>query len=128
MQTGRAGGTAARLGGGIVSAAKYTPSPWATKPEECDRSYIRIRGTRPGSRYKVANVLTPIYEGVSAKEAEETRANALLIAAAPELLEALDILTACLENSIELLGHDPADDARVKKARAAIAKATGSCK
>ena len=43
-----------------------------------------------------------------------------------EMLEALDMLTAYLENSIELLGHDPADDARVKRARAAIAKATGS--
>ncbi len=43
-----------------------------------------------------------------------------------ELTKALDILRDCLENSIELLGHDPADDARVKLARAAIAKATGS--
>ncbi len=68
---------------------KGTPGPWVIKPEEVDRGYIRVRGARLGGRYKVANVVTPQYEGVLAREAEETRANANLIAAAPELLEAL---------------------------------------
>lgn len=48
-----------------------------------------------------------------------------VFAAAPELLEALSILLANLESDIECDGHDPADDARIKMARAAIAKATG---
>jgi len=99
---------------------KHTPGPWETKPEECDKPYIRIRGTRLGSRYKVANAITPVYDGVGAREAEETRANARLIAAAPELLEALRGLMKldedlCSEGAIEALD----------KARAAIAKATG---
>lgn len=64
-----------------------TPGPWIQLPEELDRPYIRIRGTRLGERYKVANVLSPVHEGVSAREAEQTRANARLIAAAPQLLE-----------------------------------------
>ena len=53
----------------------------------------------------------------------EMWARAQLLAAAPELLEALDILREGLEDRITQLGHDPADDARVKLARAAIAKA-----
>lgn len=68
---------------------KGTPGPWEIKPEEVDRPYIRIRGTRLGGRFKVANVLSPDYYGVHHREADETRANARLIAAAPELLEAL---------------------------------------
>lgn len=71
---------------------KGTPGPWEIKPEEVDRSYIRIRGTRLGGRFKVANVLSPDYDGVHNREADETRANARLIAAAPELLEALQII------------------------------------
>lgn len=68
---------------------KGTKGPWQALPEEVDKPYIRIRGTTIGYRYKVANVLTPVYENVHAREADETRANAKLIAAAPELLEAL---------------------------------------
>jgi hypothetical protein len=94
---------------------KHTPGPWAALPEECDRAYIRIRGQKLGCRYKVANVLTLVYEGVHEREAEETRANARLIAASPELLEALELCAAAL----------PAYSEEAKAARAAIAKATG---
>lgn len=69
--------------------SKGTKGPWQVLPEEVDKPYIRIRGAIIGHRYKVANVLTPVYENVHAREADETRANAKLIAAAPELLEAL---------------------------------------
>ncbi|EOH6340962.1 hypothetical protein ACSPNK_002418 [Providencia stuartii] len=68
---------------------KGTPAPWGIKPEEVDKPYIRIRGTRLGCRFKIANVLTPIYDGVHPREADETRCNARLIAAAPELLSEL---------------------------------------
>ena len=67
----------------------HTKGPWLMLAEECDKPYIRVRGTALGRRYKIANVLTPIYEGVAPNEAEETRKNARLIAAAPELLDAL---------------------------------------
>jgi hypothetical protein len=78
-----------RQGGRRREMSKHTPGPWAVLPEECDKAYIRIRGTTLGDRYKIANVITPMYEGVHEREAMETRANARLIAAAPELLEAL---------------------------------------
>lgn len=93
---------------------KHTPGPWKMLPEECDRPYIRIRGTSIGDRYKIANVLTPIYDGVHQREADETRANARLIASAPDLLEALQIAkesVGCVK-ALEIV-------------RAAIAKATG---
>lgn len=103
--------------------SKHTPGPWKILPEECDKSYIRVRGTYLGSRYKVANVLTPIYEGVAAREAEETRANARLISAAPDLLEALTALVSYCERrgmDTETVSADHMDSAR-----AAINKATG---
>ena len=95
----------------------YSKGPWEIKPEEVDKPYIRIRGTQWGGRFKVANVLSPDYDGVHHREADETRANARLIAAAPELLEALRDLQAraCIY-------------VNTSKAEAAIAKATGETK
>ncbi|WP_277850542.1 hypothetical protein [Moellerella wisconsensis] len=101
---------------------KGTPAPWVTLPEECDRPYIRVRGTVLGGRYKVANVLTPNHEGVDPREAKETRANAHLIAAAPELLEALIELTESAKEAIDGLGNL---SGAIDTAKAAIAKALG---
>lgn len=75
-------------------STKHTRGPWTVLPEEVDRDYIRVRGTRLGERYKVANVLTPTGEGVPAREADETRANARLIANAPRMLEACEFMLA----------------------------------
>lgn len=107
--------------------AKHTPGSWTALPEEVDRPYIRIRGTRLGGRYKVANVLTPDHEGVHEREAVETRANARLIAAAPDLLFELEGLVN-FSDAFGLYGNDPlAVELRkwIAGARAAIAKATG---
>jgi hypothetical protein len=90
--------------------------------EETDKPYIRIRGTKLGDRYKIANVLTPVYDGSLERETEETRANARLIAAAPELLEALIECEYMIDHC--LFGCD-AENAKAK-ARAAIAKAEGA--
>lgn len=108
---------------------KGTPGPWEIKPEEVDKPYIRIRGTQLGGRFKVANVLSPDYDGVHHCEADETRANAQLIAAAPELLEALQNLIVSYDNFRERAGRngDP-ENPLIIDARAAIAKATGETK
>lgn len=109
-------------------STKHTPGPWTVLPEEVDRDYIRVRGTRLGERYKVANVPTVTGRGVPAREADETRANARLIAAAPELLEALEVLEAYVANNIVTdypTGID-IEGTAFQRARAAIAKATGS--
>ena len=73
-------------------SSKHTLDPWEVLPEECDKSYIRIRGARLGGRYKIANVIAPTYPGAPPEEAIETRANARLIRASPELLSALEDL------------------------------------
>ncbi|WP_272672972.1 hypothetical protein [Providencia sp. PROV131] len=77
-----------------------------------------------GGRYKVANVLTPNHEGVDPREAKETRANAHLIAAAPELLDALQKL---LKYHDDFYGIEPDEDPDhpLSVAKAAIAKALG---
>lgn len=109
---------------------KGTPGPWEIKPEEVDKPYIRIRGTQLGGRFKVANVLSPDYDGVHHCEADETRANARLIAAAPELLEALQMITyeyslLVIHNfDFSTLGRDE----EYNRALAAINKATGETK
>lgn len=106
----------------------HTPGPWRALSEECDKPYIRIRGTKLGGRYKVANVLTPVYDGVHQREAEETRANASLIAAAPELLAALEAWQAVCDRIVDqydgvVAGVDFAALGRAN--RGAIAKAKG---
>jgi hypothetical protein len=77
-------------------AEAATPGPWKTLPEECHRAYIRVRGTRLGARYKIANVLVPHYDAVTDRDAIETRANAAFIAAAnpATVLLLLDIAEA----------------------------------
>ena len=75
-----------------------------------------------GARYKVANAITPVYDGVGAREAEETRANARLIAAAPELLEALQKMLPELRG-LSIVSDTAAE--MLREAEAAIAKATG---
>lgn len=102
--------------------SKHTPGPWAALPEEVHRNYIRIRGTVLGCRYKIANVITPDYDDGKEREAKETRANARLIAAAPELLEAaVDLVSRDFGSE----GWDEACEQAALKLRAAIAKATG---
>lgn len=79
----------------------YSKGPWEIKTEEVDKSYIRIRGTRWGGRFKIANVLTPTYEGVKTREADETRHNARLIATSPEMFELLVSINGNYQLSID---------------------------
>lgn len=81
-----------------AKANQHTPGPWQVLPEEMGRNYLRVRGTLLGLRYKIADVRNPDYDGVTEKDAEMTRANARLIAAAPELLEALQRMVDTYEH------------------------------
>ena len=114
--------------------ANHTTGPWTMLPEEADKDYLRIRGTRLGGRYKVANVHHIRFEGVHAvvreRDDAESMANARLIAAAPELLEAAKLVLEWYEAEDNHSGTDfyqrmqmcrDSEDA----IRAAIAKATG---
>lgn len=110
---------------------KHTQGPWTLLPEEADKDYLRIRGTRLGGRYKVANVHHIRYEGAHAvvreRDDAETLANARLIAAAPELLEALEGLDEayCRAGTPLTKAERNEDRMRLIAARSAIAKATG---
>ena len=100
--------------------SSFTPGPWTLLPEEADKDYLRIRGTRLGGRYKVANVHHIRFEGVHAvvreRDDAETLANARLIAAAPELLAALQFVMTAPGEQLSTA---------FEQAQAAIAKATG---
>lgn len=82
----------------LKSAA--TNGPWQALPEECDKPYIRIRGTMLGCRYKIANVVTPVYDGVHEREAKETRANAALICFLVNHADALEELVRAAEDAL----------------------------
>lgn len=98
---------------------KYTPAPWTALPSEDGKDYIRIRGIKLGVRYKIANVLAPVYKEELEYEDEESQADALLIAAAPDLLEALKELCDAMHS------HGFHFDPSLKTAEAVITKATG---
>ena len=85
---------------------KHTPGPWkiGTPPPNGEQTV----GTDQGLMVAVATTSAGV----------QTKANARLIAAAPDLLEALKGLMALSDHRVDL--RDAAKDAR-----AAIAKATG---
>jgi hypothetical protein len=102
----------------------HTKGPWQVLPPENDKPYLRIRGTRLGGRYKIANVIAQCYEGEHEREAFETEANARLITAAPDLLEALIEMTRHFTKTPSSLK----DSEMRGKAHAAIAKAQPAAK
>lgn len=94
---------------------KHTPGPWYF-----DSEYI---WSVPAKRY-VAN---PQTEDMEKRPWPECEANAHLIAAAPELLDAIKEYMSQFGQALEAHGipFDPSQSAADAKARAAIAKAEG---
>ena len=91
----------------------HTPGPWSAGPQSEISGWVDISiGGYP--RNPVASATPAGPGGPEERRDSETVANARLIAAAPELLEALDLLL-----------HDRTPWT-VSCARAAIAKATGA--
>lgn len=84
--------------------AKHTPGPWYYRPED----KLILQDMRGLMKLHIAQVCM---------QADDTEHNAHLIAAAPELLEALE--------SFVFEFGDKCERATVVKARAAIAKAKG---
>jgi hypothetical protein len=100
----------------------HTPGPWdyhgratmyATPHSDDEISLIEVRARINAGGWDTVAFVEAIWPGA--------RANARLIAAAPELLEALESAIDGLRNPT---AHPRAQEARIKKARAAIAKAT----
>ena len=100
-----------------MTEAKQTPGPWRLAPaKDYAGSELNIDA---GPRGQSGFICTAGHRGDA-----EAEANARLIAAAPELLEALIAIT----DQLERIG-DPRpgkDGAFIDEARAAISKATGA--
>jgi hypothetical protein len=103
--------------------AEFTPGPWTAAPTgEAMRGYSQPFG--------VASVADPtlvagVFGDVRGGE-EAARANARLIAAAPDLLAALKALTQDSRFNLAIGGNPHAVDALVKQVDLAIAKAEGT--
>ena len=82
-----------------VLAEAATPGPWILLPIEDGSPYLRVRGTRLGARYKVANVLAPKY--FMPRDGIESTANAEFIAAARDAVPALLSENAALAAEVE---------------------------
>lgn len=109
---------------------KYTPGPWETNGR--DISAFPCEPGFPGQEYEVAAVRATIYVGGKFTKipVAEQQANAHLIAAAPELLEALKSIIhfdGCYEGGEKMDATDRQFnwDALRKSAQLAIAKAEG---
>jgi len=98
--------------------SKHTPGPWHyRRGDEWSHSVVTHHGTLPDGSQNCWTVAD-----INKMREPEHEANARLIAAAPELLEALQAcearLTHLAQNSVNVV-------AELKQARAAIAKAEG---
>ena len=100
-------------------SAKHTPGPWFVDKVE-DRNAFNIFPV--GATHALLAVKGPEFDGAHSY-ALAAKANAILIAAAPELLEALRGLVASLSDADDegLIEHA----SQMEAARAAIAKAVG---
>lgn len=111
---------------------KHTPGPWNLHPAYVDEQPLQCVSVgveltfqhipvAQGEKFiAVAHYQTPAPGFPHVADLEEAKANARLIAAAPELLEALNDLVESAE-----VGTAAILNPLVEKARAAVAKATG---
>ena len=99
-----------------MNEAKHTPGPWYLEEVGYSSSSYYIRGSfDSGARHTIGKGAVA---HIPRSTVNPMEANARLIAAAPELLEAL---IECLECEFAVT-----DRAAIAKAEAAIAKATGA--
>lgn len=91
---------------------KHTPGPWR---------YCKENGSPTTGQHMIAGGKPGYLAEVRDCGSGDVEANARLIAAAPELLEALEFLVGCVSH-----GYTNDDAKAISNARAAIAKATGA--
>ena len=97
--------------------SEHTPGPW------CIKDHRNV-----GEGFSITNAVAdgPFYDGIASLA--DVEADARLIAAAPELLEALRELTDDVADRFDLdsPSANPGIKSTVAAARAAVAKATGA--
>ncbi len=95
-----------------TDAPKWTPGPWD--------KVVKMEGfTAVGADTLIARVFSRAF-----RDTENEAANAALVAAAPELYDALVALLPLAEQYLWRAPSHP-DNAKIEDARAAICKATG---
>lgn len=99
---------------------KHTPGPWTVT---ADGAGWHIE-CAPERVHSVAYIRAEIGEEDPDTSDDEKEANASLIAAAPELLAALQEVTMMLDSLFNVRVNEPDPDSISGRARAAIAKAT----
>lgn len=97
-----------------MSAHKYTPGPWGADSSHYGTIYVEANAVIDKRLVQEICAVGPTESGRDQQEA-----NARLIAAAPELLEAAMAFIAPFD------GIEVVQNSNIAKARAAIAKATG---
>lgn len=114
--------------------SKFTPGPWNLADSDLPVSQVAVASEKTFGRKHstIARVVDPDFVGMSPTEGI---ANARLIAAAPDLLEALKAIQTQMSDFVHIANHIGVNDADgfylghayevEKQARAAIAKATG---
>lgn len=102
---------------------KHTPGPWSQSHRKSGNGYSTTEVYCAAGQTIATLAWYPVPTPTGTTTSRE--ANARLIAAAPDLLAALqDLFGAELEKCMAFDGHDDQMEA-VERARAAIAKATG---
>lgn len=104
----------------MSKVTKHTPGPW--KHDNNTVYSLHLRNGKPSNRF-YASIYVDFAYGVSAKEGE---ANARLMAAAPELLEALQMLLRSHRHLSFLDSKSMSDSPIEEHAQAAIDKALGN--
>lgn len=109
-----------------MSEAKHTKGPWRLEADPCH--FDSLTTVTGGQRMNAKPHAWPAYPltvqvGGTATLMEQ-QANARLIAAAPELLAALQEVTMVLDRIFGVEGREPDAESISGRARAAIAKAT----
>lgn len=104
-----------------MTEAKYTPGPWK-RNDFLDLKEISLKAI---TCERLGFCVTFINTDDKARVGEAD-ANARLIAAAPELLEALILMVRTHEEPAETLLQETRELQWIEKARSAIAKATGN--
>jgi hypothetical protein len=104
--------------------SKHTPGPWKAQLREFPEGQWFLEG-----QWEVVSMCEPerlIAEAAPHIDSDSEEANARLIAAAPDLLEALISATRCLAWHVDEHGRShEMDEVAMERARAAIAKAKG---
>lgn len=103
----------------------HTPAPWRAS---CGKAYTLVTRDSQGKDDRTGNVLICRIAGPEDSElrpfnADRWEADARLIAAAPDLLEALERMTGFMEELDMNMAHNV-----IEQARAAIAKAKAKAK